>query len=531
MSYLRTEMSKYSKDTLKSAGFFRVFLGGLPMSRLCLCLTGKTLARDLEILDKYRKYTDLAELRVDCLDPDERFLIRRFPELAGIPVILTIRRTIDGGRYSGGEGFRITLFSRGLAFAESDRRKNFAYVDLEEDLNVPSLEEAARTFGTRIIRSCHNFQEAGIDIPAKLAALRRIGDEIAKLALMPRSTAELVQVYQAARETNDMDKILLCMGHLGTNTRILAAHLGSYLSYAGVREEDAGPGAPGQLDPRELDEMYRFHRVKAGTKIYGITGYPLNVTSSPGFFNPLFTQNNIDAVYVPFPSDNLAAFLRLAEEIKLEGASVTIPYKQEIIPHLISKSRQVDHIGACNTILHTPSGWTGYNTDAKGFSDSLLQFAGSKNLARFRVSILGAGGAARAVASEVHRLKGQALVLNRTAFRARELARQYGFAWGGFDNQGIALLDRYSHIIINTTSVGMEPDVEADPLELYNFSGKEMVMDLIYKPDRTRLLIRAAQAGCRILNGYDMLIQQAKYQYNLFMGHDLEDEISAKLGI
>jgi 3-dehydroquinate dehydratase/shikimate dehydrogenase len=348
---------------------------------------------------------------------------------------------------------------------------------------------------------------------------------------MPQSIADLVKVYQAARETGDMDKILVCMGHLGTNTRILAAYLGSYLSYAGVRDADAGPGAPGQLDPQELEETYRFHRVKADTRIYGITGYPLQVTSSPGFFNPLFTQNNIDAVYVPFPSDNLAAFLRLAEEIKLEGASVTIPYKEEIIPHLIAKSRQVDHIGACNTILHQPSGWAGYNTDAMGFSDSLLQFLEARSLARRRVAILGAGGAARAVAAEVHRLKGQALILNRTVIKARDLARRYGFAWGGFDNQGIALLERYSHIIINTTSAGMEPNVDADPLELYNFSGKEAVMDLIYKPERTHLLQRAAQAGCRILNGYDMLIQQAKYQYNLFMGHDPEDEISAKLGL
>jgi 3-dehydroquinate dehydratase/shikimate dehydrogenase len=92
-------------------------------------------------LEKYRKLIDLAELRVDCLDPDERFLIRSFPEKAGVPVILTIRRKIDGGQYIGGEGARIVLLSKGLAFADANRRRNFAYVDIEEDLNVPSLEE------------------------------------------------------------------------------------------------------------------------------------------------------------------------------------------------------------------------------------------------------------------------------------------------------------------------------------------------------------------------------------------------------
>jgi 3-dehydroquinate dehydratase/shikimate dehydrogenase len=145
--------------------------------------------------------------------------------------------------------------------------------------------------------------------------------------------------------------------------------------------------------------------------------------------------------------------------------------------------------------------------------------------------MLGAGGAAKAVAAELHRLKAHVLVLNRTVFRARDLAQRYGFVWGGFDNQGMGMLEHYSHIIINTTSVGMEPNVDADPLELYNFSGKEAVMDLIYKPERTRLLQRAALAGCRVLNGYDMLIGQAKYQYKLFMGKKLDDEIIAKLGL
>ncbi|MDR2471242.1 MAG: type I 3-dehydroquinate dehydratase, partial [Treponema sp.] len=107
------------------------------MAKICLCLTGKTLARNLALIDTYRKYIDLAELRVDCLDPDEHFYIRRFPEQAGLPVILTIRRKIDGGRFDSGEGARITLLSRGMAFAESDRRRNFAYVDMEEDLEAP----------------------------------------------------------------------------------------------------------------------------------------------------------------------------------------------------------------------------------------------------------------------------------------------------------------------------------------------------------------------------------------------------------
>jgi 3-dehydroquinate dehydratase/shikimate dehydrogenase len=475
----------------------------------------------LEILEKYRKYVDLAELRVDFLDPDERFLIRRFPEQAGLPVILAIRRRMDGGYFVGGEGSRISLLSKGLAFAEADRRRNFAYVDIEEDLNVPSLEEAARTFGTRIIRSCHNIDGLYDDIPGKVRSLIHVGDEIAKVAVTPKNSADVLAVYRAAKETRSVEKVLLCMGQLGINTRILAEHIGSFMSYVSpVEEPDLPPGAQGHLGPRELVNQYRFRKINKGTKILGVVGYPLKVTSSPAFFNAVFTQENADAVYVPFPADSLDFFMKLAAEIPLAGVSVTIPYKEEILSYLEHTTKEVDALGACNTIIAGPQGWSGVNTDTRGFSDSLLDFIGLRDLRGKRVTIIGAGGAARAVASEVHRLKGKALILNRTALRARDLARLYHFAWGKLDAQGAELMSGFKDIIIQTPSVGMDPNINEDPMELYSFKGKEVVMDVIYKPEHTKFLLRAAAAGCRVLNGYDMLIRQAKYQYFHFMGKD-----------
>ncbi|MDR2742339.1 MAG: type I 3-dehydroquinate dehydratase [Treponema sp.] len=519
------------------------------MSRICLCLTGKTLARNLEALEIYRKYVDLAELRVDCLDPDERFLIRHFPEQAGLPVILTIRRTRDGGYFQGGEGSRITLFSRGLAFADADRRRNFAYVDLEEDLNVPSLEEAARTFGTRIIRSYHNVQ-GGVDkdMAARLRNLRRIGDEIPKVAVKPGSLEDTLMLYAAAAETMNFDKIILGMGLYGVNTRILAEKMGSYLSYtsaiAGItdkfrdisgenrREEPALPlGAPGQLNPRDLMEVYRFRNITAKTKIFAIAGYPLNATSSPPFFNRVFSEEKLDAVYVPFPAESLPVFLELADFLNIQGASITVPYKEEILSSLSSQSDEVKSVGACNTIVRMPVGWAGYNTDTRGFSDSLLNFINQTNLRGKKITIIGAGGAARAVAAEVFRLKGKALILNRTQVRARRLALPYHFKWGTTDSEGIELMENFSDIIIQTTSAGMEPDIDTDPLEDYKFTGREKVMDIIYKPERTRFLLRAMKAGCPVLNGYDMLFRQAMYQYRFFIGKEFSAHLKNRIHI
>ncbi|MDR2021302.1 MAG: type I 3-dehydroquinate dehydratase [Treponema sp.] len=502
------------------------------MSRICLCLTGRTLGRNLELLDKYRKLIDLAELRVDCLDPDERFLIRSFPEKAGVPVILTIRRKIDGGRYIGGEGSRIVLFSKGLAFADANRRRNFAYVDIEEDLDVPSLEEAARTFGTRIIRSYHNLQGVDEHLAAKIRSLRRVGDEIVKIAVTPQSLEDVIRIFRTAKETAGIDKILLGMGRYGISTRILAAWLGSHLTYAfAAGEPDTSPGAPGQLDPRELVKLYRFREITPKTRLFGITGFPLAVTSSPLFFNSVFSMENIDAVYLPFPSDSIGVFLRLAEELGIGGASVTVPHKEAALAALNFHSENVQSIGACNTLVQSLQGWMGYNTDARGFSDSLLHFMKRKNLRGKGITIIGAGGVARAAAAEVFRLKGRAVILNRTITRARDLAAPYGFGWGRLDNQGLELMEKYTDIIIQTTPVGMEPETDKDPLEIYPFTGRELVMDMIYKPELTAFLKRAKEAGCAVLNGHDMFLRQARYQYSLFFKKEFPEQLIDRIKV
>jgi len=500
------------------------------MAKICLCLTAKTLARNLEVLEDNRKYIDIAELRVDCLDPDERFLIRRFPEMAGLPVILTIRRGIEGGHFVGGEGSRIALLAKGLAYAVMDKRRNFAYVDLEEDLDVPGLEEAARAFGTRIIRSWHNMDGVGDDLALRLRRLRRVGDELVKVAVTPRSVDDVIKLYRTAKETADVDKILLGMGGYSTNTRVLADFLGSKITYAFPGgESDLVQTGLGQFDPKELVELYRLRSITPKTKVFAVTGYPLKVTDSPHFFNTAFKMEQIDAVYVPIPSDSIVSLLSLAQEIGISGISVTFPHKEKVLPFLAFKSEQVEEIGACNTVVASPNGWRGYNTDATAFSDSLLSFTGWKDFRRRKVTIIGAGGAAKAVAFQVFRLRGKALVLNRTVARARNLAQLYHFDWAGFDSRGTDLIEKYSDLIIQTSSVGMESG--QDPLEFYKFSGRETVMDLIYKPERTSFLKRAEEAGCRVLSGKDMFHRQARIQYGYYMNKEFPASLISRAGL
>ncbi|MDR2865300.1 MAG: type I 3-dehydroquinate dehydratase [Spirochaetaceae bacterium] len=508
------------------------------MAKICLCLTGKTLARNLEMIDRYRAYIDLAELRVDCLSDDEHDSVRRFPALAGLPVILTVRRKNDGGHSKYGESSRIVILSKALAFAHPDSRHNFAYVDLEEDLDVPSLEEVARAFGTRIIRSFHNFEGTPSNLSARIKSLYHVGDEIAKISLMPKSLDDVRTLFEISKELRDKEKILIAMGDLGQCTRILAEKLGSYLTYTCAKyESEMQSAAPGQIDPVELCDLFHFREINDKTTVYGISGYPLRSTGSPLFYNNIFNKEKMNNVYVRFPSAKIESFLQFADTISLAGASITVPHKEAVLKYLSEISDEVKSVGACNTIVRTERGWAGYNTDTSGFQGSLLNlinssaektsvpkrlflkiFPRNNNLKGKRCTVIGAGGASRAVCAVLSRLQGKALILNRDIVRAKELAALYKFEYGPLDEESAKRMKKFRDIIIQTTSVGMEPNIDKDPVPSYEFDGSEIVIDIIYKPAQTKFLQRAIRAGCKAINGEDMLYRQGLDQYACFFG-------------
>ncbi|GHU87272.1 hypothetical protein FACS189476_02440 [Spirochaetia bacterium] len=135
------------------------------------------------------------------------------------------------------------------------------------------------------------------------------------------------------------------------------------------------------------------------------------------------------------------------------------------------------------------------------------------------------------MAAELDRLGAKkVLILNRSPQRARDLAAVHKhFLWGALDNRGIELMEKCSDIIVQTTPAGMEGNAAHDPLELYSFTGREAVMDLVYRPEVTPFLKRAAAAGCPILNGYDMLIRQARYQYFQFLKKEFPPELMSRV--
>jgi 3-dehydroquinate dehydratase/shikimate dehydrogenase len=281
------------------------------------------------------------------------------------------------------------------------------------------------------------------------------------------------------------------------------------------------PSASGQIDPDVLRTVYRFGDADAGWKLYGILGGTTVLGSlSPRIHNAGFAAAGIKARYLPFPADDLESFMRLAELLEIRGFSITVPFKERILPRLSWRSPEVDAIGACNTAVRTDRGWDGYNTDAHGFRKAILQFLGARELKGIRACIIGAGGAARSVAYVLKELGAESCVINRSITKAKRLAETYGLPWAGMTERAVELIERYNDLIIQTTSVGMEGGPNGDPLEWYQFTGKEALFETIYNPEETPLLRRAREAGCRAVNGRSMLMAQAAAQFSLFTGAD-----------
>ena len=478
-------------------------------------LTEPTLDRAAALTRANAERIDLVELRADFLHDGELAHLRRFPDMIVSPAILTIRRTAEGGRFGGAESERRRLLD---ALAGGYR-----YVDLESDVDS-SFDERVPA-GVRVIRSLHDTAGMPDQLARVVRELPRSPAEIAKAAVTPRNGREMVDLIAAAQGLGQPgaatrpERIVLGMGRFGIPTRILAAHLGNYLTFCSLQARAA---APGHLDPDAMSGLYRFRSIHAATRVLGVVGTPLSHSRSPQLHNPALTAAGLDAVYVPIELDDLSELERLARLLPVDGCSVTIPHKAHAA-RMADASPMVRRVGACNTLVRTGSGWRGENTDVHGFLAPLA----ARELTPTRATVVGAGGAARAVAFALRSLGTELLILNRTAARAHALARDSDAAAGGLDADGLGRIADYSELIVQTTSVGL-PDNPGDPLSSYRFGGHELVYDLVYGEEPTPILKRAQAAGCTVIDGRQMLAEQAYEQFRLFTGRDFPQSAKPK---
>jgi len=297
--------------------------------------------------------------------------------------------------------------------------------------------------------------------------------------------------------------VVIGMGPYGAVTRILAGRFGSVWTYAGgVREV-------GQLSAEALLHEYRFRSLTDSTGIYGITGASVAHSVSPAMHNAEFRAARIDAVYVPLPAASAEDFLAFARAIGISGASVTIPFKVSLFDAVDEVYSVARRIGAINTIRVDGERWIGGNTDASGFLEPLHERVSLKGL---RVAVLGAGGAARAVVVALGSTEASIRLHARHRAQAEEVAVLTSVDIGPWPPEPGSW-----DVLVNCTPVGMYPRVDETPLDAGLLTGR-YVYDLIYNPTTTRLLREAAAVGCQTIGGLEMLVGQAREQFEWWTG-------------
>ncbi|OPX43180.1 shikimate dehydrogenase [Ruminiclostridium hungatei] len=267
--------------------------------------------------------------------------------------------------------------------------------------------------------------------------------------------------------------------------------------------------------------------VNGKTALFGLIGCPVEHTKSPYIHNTLFDEFNINAIYVPVHvgQGDLQKAVEGMRAQNFSGFNITVPYKKEIIKYLDDVSNDALLMGAVNTVKNIDGRLKGYNTDAEGFSRDFKDsfetgFEGK------RIVLLGAGGTARALAIKLAAEGAEKLtIVNRTLENAKnivELVRNnYGNVIDGItpDAPGFARSFEESHIIINTTPAGMSTYETKTPFDRnFTFQNQQLVYDVIYTPVKTRFLEQAEECGCKIRNGFGMLINQGISAFEIWTG-------------
>lgn len=467
---------------------------------IIVSITGPRMSDALAQMASTAPHADAVEFRLDLI---------RMPELPVLllatskPVIATCRPAWEGGGYAGTERDRLQLLmSASLLGAE--------YVDVEFRTSRRLLDPfLGKKRDARLILSLHIPPGRKADARAAYRAMSRLDADVLKFAFHVTDAWEnsiAIEFLERARD-DGRKAIAIAMGEAGEPSRILYKVFGGFATYAGT--EDGAKAAPGQISASTMKEMYHADRLNRSTRIFGVVGNPVRQSKGVVVHNRLFALAEKNAVYCRFLVRNLGRFMREFAPCA-HGFSVTIPHKQAMMRQVRSVDSDARKIGAVNTVLRRRDGWWGTNTDAPAALDAIERLSPVQDQTML---LLGAGGAARAIAFEARSRGAKVLIANRTPGKARALAREFGLEFVAWKNRNTTRCD----FIVNATPVGMAPATALSPVAPRLLKGK-IVFDAVYTPPVTRLIRDALRAGARAVPGTDMYVNQAARQFRLYAG-------------
>jgi 3-dehydroquinate dehydratase/shikimate dehydrogenase len=438
-------------------------------------------------------------------------------------VILTCRPTWEGGQST------LTDLERGtLLLAAVDAHANFIDIELEtlrrHESSIRQVFASRAVPGdSRLIVSSHKFSKGR---PARLnnimIELYESPCDIAKVVWAAGTIRDNLEAFEILQH-RQKPTIALCMGEAGLISRILAKKFGAFLTFAAL---DGSTGtAPGQISITDMKRLYRWDAIQADTKVFGVVGSPIAHSMSPAIHNSAFDHINFNGVYLPLlvnPGyESFKAFMESFVPFKgldLSGLSITIPHKENALRYLKEIGGEVEplaeQIGAVNTIDIRDGKLRGFNTDYAAIIDSITDKLGitRDDLKNCDVAVIGAGGTGRTAVAALASFGARVTIYNRTREKADALASEFDVQSADFD-----LLQTARHqIYINTTSIGMHPNVDGSPMD--TVPPDSLVFDAVYNPMKTKLLALAEAAGAKTIGGIEMFVRQAGGQFSAWTG-------------
>lgn len=484
------------------------------IGKVCVAIIGTTAAEMIDKANAVVKETPFLEFRLDYLEKPVNAIPKFkqfFADNTAATGIATCRREENGGKFSGSPSAEMDVLCK-AALA------GFHIVDVElesaEVLKKGELQKLRDT-GVALIISHHDFT-ATKDLDKIYERIEPFQPDFIKIVPTAKNLTDNVTLMRFMERMHERANIIgICMGDAGIISRVLGLRAGSAFTFAAASQgEETGPG---QIAARTLIETYRIDQVDAATKVYGVAGNPIKSSLSPIMLNTAFRRETVNAVYLALQTAKITDLLKLVQEIPIQGLSITMPHKQEIMAHLEKTDPLSAKIGACNTVLRAQDGKLyGFNTDVAGIVGPLqkrMSLHGAKAL------VLGAGGAARAAVFGLRDKGAEVFILNRTIETAQKLARQSGSK----TIKKEALAKTPFDVVINATPIGMAGQKASPLIEAKDLNAK-LIFDLVYNPLETPLIRLARQQGIPFITGVEMFVQQGARQFEIWTGKPAPEE-------
>ena len=476
------------------------------LPRVCVAVTAgdpndlvakaEALVRDSTFLEFRLDYLPRPGLAI----PRLKQFCESYPHVVSIA---TCRRAANGGKFRGTLAAQLDILGKATAVG-----CQLADIELQSAAKCKPQQLEKLRSRAALILSFHDFR-ATKKLEETLAKMIEIPADFYKVVTTATTLYDNVAMMKFIEKNSDQHSLIgLCMGEQGIISRVLSVRAGSAFTFAAVSADEKT--APGQITAQELRGTYRIEQVDAATRVYAVAGDPISHSLSPAIMNAALRRETVNGVYVALHAKTLKDLLLCMRDIPIRGLSVTMPYKESIVPHLDNTDSHTTKIGACNTVVRAQDGKLyGFNTDTAGIVRPLQQRIELENA---KILVLGAGGAARAAVYGLKERGAEVYILNRSLAAAQKLARSARARLVKRPDLKKLSFD----VIINATPVGMGNNRESPLTE--NEIKTRYLFDMIYDPPETRLMKMAKAAGAEVIPGLEMFVHQAARQFEIWTG-------------